>query len=137
MNGEELLVRSSHVRSVSVVTEHELLNQKFQNRTCRTCIVNIHQRHWVVVHIDNDVVEYFDPAGDPPTKSILSYAGERLVLFPTRAVQGKASLSCGMFCLYFVTLRRVLGFRQILQTFSPRWLVNERMIIDFTDTLPM
>ena len=134
MNGEELLVRSSHVRSVSVVTEHELLNQKFQNRTC---IVNIHQHHWVVVHIDNDVVEYFDPAGDPPAKSLLSYAGERLVLFSTRAVQGKASLSCGMFCLYFVTLRRVLGFRQILQTFSPRWLVNEQMIIDFTDTLPM
>ena len=78
-------------------------------------------KHWVAVYIDRKKkCEYFDSFGQKPCKSILGSLRRvsSEIWYNTKCIQHEKSISCGVFCIYFLKKRNKICLLKTLDNFS-------------------
>ena len=95
--------------------------------------------HWVVIHVKNDIIEYFDSFGlNAPME--LVYLSDRMglnYLYNSTQYQDLKSVLCGYWCLYFVNeSRKGRSYYDILRPFSHTdTQFNEHLIVEYFQSL--
>ena len=125
----------------SVIAIDELLDFNVELKS-RYFIVNnqtqnLSGEHWFAIFLPSDIslpVEMFDSMGKSPsvynpilldflTKQRLQYSYNSL------RIQSEDSVACGVFCLYFISLRCMgKSYESIIQNFNPsNYYLNEKI----------
>ena len=95
--------------------------------------------HWVVIHVKNDIIEYFDSFGlNAPMELVeLSDRMGLNYLYNSTQYQDLKSVLCGYWCLYFVNeSRKGRSYYDILRPFSHTdTQFNERLIVEYFQSL--
>jgi len=78
--------------------------------------------HWVVIFVNKNNVEYFDPLGFPPIgKHFFEFVRchtKRAFLYNCKTIQNPASNKCGNYCIAFVKHK---SCRRSLQSFIDKF----------------
>ena len=103
-------------------------------------IVNTHPHtkageHWIAMYIDGTGVgEYFDSFGLPPLhKAFTTFLARHCVTwtFNTQTVQAISSSTCGLYCVYYLTMRsRGVTLKQLLRVFDGDLAANDGLVND-------
>ena len=127
----------------NVIAIDELINFNWQQLNFHYFIVNNQTRdkggqHWFAIFFPGDIfspVEVFDSLGKPPASynPILTdfLKNQRAqYCYNSLRVQSKASVACGAFCLYFISLRCIgKSYESIVETFHPtNYDFNESLV---------
>ena len=127
----------------SVIAIDELVNFNIHQLKSRYFIVNnqfsnLRGEHWFAIFLSEDIlapVEVFDSLGKPPSMYnpiLLTFLqNQRLqYCYNSLRIQGKNSIACGAFCLYFISLRCMgKSYKSIIQNFHPtNYDLNERLV---------
>ena len=92
-------------------------------------------KHWVAIYIDkNRHGEYFDSFGNKPNKMIYNFLQRvcKSISYNKRCIQNEKSISCGVFCIYFLLQRNKLcSMSTSLKSMSSDTLLNEIKLIKF------
>ena len=87
-------------------------------------------KHWVVMWIpSHGPPEYFDSLGNKPSNSFHHFLGSKYYRNTDR-LQNYGSMSCGAFCLYYISHRlRGQTLAQIVKQFDPNNLTANEFIV--------
>ena len=94
--------------------------------------------HWVVIYVvDKNTVEYFDSFGlGPITKGHLNYLSVfSNVLYNVGQIQSNRSQLCGLYCVFFCSMRMETSFKNILSCFDNRFKENDKVITYYFSNL--
>ena len=75
--------------------------------------------HWIAVYVPNkNVIEHFDPLGQPPSEDLQNYytqRGFKRVMYSKNQIQHNMAITCGLHCVIFIKNRiKGLTMSQIL-----------------------
>ena len=129
----------------SVIAINELLDFNLQLKS-RYFIVNnqtqdLSGEHWFAIFLPSDLslpVEVFDSLGKPPSTYnpiLLDFLKKQRLqyCYNSLRIQSKDSVACGLYCLYFISLR-CLGnsYSSIMQNFHPfNYDLNEKTVTEY------
>jgi len=101
-----------------------------------SCVLNTHPagmpgEHWLAFFQTKDSeIEFFDSFGKP--LSFYSLETTKKVVSQSLQFQSTLSVSCGMFCVYFICMRSLgHSFVSIINRFSDNTETNEEMVAEF------
>ena len=87
--------------------------------------------HWLAFFQTKDSeIEFFDSFGKP--LSFYSLETTKKVVSQSLQFQSTLSVSCGMFCVYFICMRSLgHSFLSVINRFSENTETNEEMVAEF------
>ena len=97
--------------------------------------------HWVAMYVNNNVPEFFDSIGKPPSYYHKSF--EYLLVnrgpayrYNSQRLQGRDSEMCGQYCVYYVWMRnRGYSMKEIVNSFSENLAHNDKIVSQFYNKL--
>jgi len=91
--------------------------------------------HWIAIYIDQNYIgEYFDSFGNKPDGDILKFLQRvcKKIFYNNKCLQNKKSISCGVYCIYFLRQRdKLCTMSKCLQHMSFDTLGNEMKLLRF------
>jgi hypothetical protein len=92
-------------------------------------------QHWMCVYNGNPV-EFFDPLGMEPNFYGLEEKLSIDFIYNRTKVQGKNSILCGEFCIYYLHMRcKGFSIASILETLSNSFDVNDWVVSKYVNKL--
>src|SRR4051794_19111181 len=92
-------------------------------------------KHWIALYITKNRAEYFDSFGRPPNGLILKFLKRvnKEIFYNAKCVQHDESISCGVYCLYFLRKRSrsVSPSKTLLKLSTIDKIKNELTLIKF------
>ena len=90
--------------------------------------------HWVATYVKDNVINYFDSFGLPPSWELVNHAVRKnlTLLHQDQQIQNLYTTSCGFFCLYFLNeMHKGTDYFDLLQVFDTDTDRNEKFLENY------